>query len=286
MATGPIDLLVIGAGITGAGIARDAAMRGIRTAVIDKGDFASGTSSHSSRLVHGGLRYLEHRHFGLVFEASRERHVLLKIAPHLVWPQSFLFPIHEGARVSRLKLAAGLWLYDVLAIFRNVRRHRVLTRKAMKRAEPRLKDRGLKGGARYYDAQCDDARLTLATVRSAHRHGALAANYLEVEQLDIADGRVRGAVVTDLVTGRECTLHAQIVGQLHRSLVRPAPITGWEQTGVAPDEGCAHRCSTTPDRQPGSLDHYVTHRRTGHVHHPVGGTVIRRNYGYRLSARS
>jgi len=211
MATVPLDLLVIGAGITGAGIARDAAMRGIRTAVIDKGDFASGTSSHSSRLVHGGLRYLEHRQFGLVFEASRERRVLLRIAPHLVWPRSFLFPIHEGSRVSRLKLAAGLWLYDLLAMFRNVHRHKVLSRTAMKRAEPRLKERGLKGGARYYDAQCDDARLTLATIRSAHRHGALAANYVQAEQLDFADGKVRGALVTDLVTGQEHPVHAQVV---------------------------------------------------------------------------
>ncbi len=211
MTTGPIDLLVIGAGITGAGIARDAAMRGIRTAIIDKGDFGTGTSSHSSRLVHGGLRYLEHRQFHLVFEASRERHVLLKIAPHLVWPRSFLFPIHEGARVSRLKLAAGLWLYDLLAMFRNVHRHKVLSRKAIKRAEPRLRERGLKGGARYYDAQCDDSRLTLATVRSAHRHGALAANYVQAEQLDIADGKVRGALVTDLVTGEEHRLRAPTV---------------------------------------------------------------------------
>ncbi|MEJ2239783.1 MAG: glycerol-3-phosphate dehydrogenase/oxidase [Gemmatimonadales bacterium] len=211
MATVPLDLLVVGAGITGAGIARDAAMRGIRTAVIDKGDFASGTSSHSSRLVHGGLRYLEHRQFRLVFEASRERRVLLRIAPHLVWPRSFLFPIHEGSRVSRLKLAAGLWLYDLLAMFRNVHRHKLLSRTAMKRAEPRLKERGLKGGARYYDAQCDDARLTLATIRSAHRHGALAANYVQAEQLDFADGKVRGALVTDLVTGQEHSLHAQVV---------------------------------------------------------------------------
>ena len=95
MAAEPFDLLIIGAGITGAGIARDAAMRGITTALIDKGDFGSGTSSHSSRLIHGGLRYLEHRHFKLVFEASRERRTLLRIAPHLVWQRSFLFPIHD-----------------------------------------------------------------------------------------------------------------------------------------------------------------------------------------------
>ncbi|MFQ5702811.1 MAG: glycerol-3-phosphate dehydrogenase/oxidase [Gemmatimonadales bacterium] len=211
MTTESLDLLVIGAGITGAGIARAASMRGIRTAIVDMGDFASGTSSKSSRLVHGGLRYLEHGHFGLVFEASRERRVLLRIAPHLVHARSFLFPIHKGARVSRWKLTAGLWLYDILAMFHNVRRHRMLSKQAMKRAEPRIKDRGLKGGARYYDAQCDDARLTLATVRSAHRHGALVANYIRADQLDVADGKVRGARITDLTTGAEYAVHAQVV---------------------------------------------------------------------------
>ncbi len=211
MATEPLDLLVIGAGATGAGIARDAAMRGIRTAIIDMGDFASGTSSKSSRLIHGGLRYLEHGHFRLVFEASRERRILLKIAPHLVHPRSFLFPIHSGARVSRWRLSAGLWLYDILAMFHNVRRHRTLSKRALKRAEPRIKDRGLKGGARYYDAQCDDARLTLATVRSAHSHGALVANYARVDQLDVADGQVRGARITDLTTGTQQVVHAHVV---------------------------------------------------------------------------
>jgi glycerol-3-phosphate dehydrogenase len=177
MAAEPVDLLIIGGGVTGAGIARDAAMRGIRTAIVDKGDFGCGTSSRSSRLVHGGLRYLEHGHLRLVFEASRERRILQKIAPHLVWPRSFLFPVHGGGRVPRWKLEAGLWLYDVLALFRNVRRHEMLGKRGMLRAEPGLRSKGLKGGARYYDAQCDDARLALANVRDAARHGALVANY-------------------------------------------------------------------------------------------------------------
>ncbi len=211
MATQPVDLLVIGAGITGAGIARDAAMRGIQTAIVDKGDFGSGTSSRSTRLVHGGLRYLEHGRLRLVHEACKERSVLLRIAPHLVWPRSFLFPVHEGARVNRWKLAAGLWLYDLLAMFGGVGRHKVMGMRAMRRAEPRLKSRGLRGGARYFDAQCDDARLTLATVRSAHQHGALAANYVQVERLEVADGQIRGAKVTDLVTGSPHTVHAHIV---------------------------------------------------------------------------
>ena len=211
MAAEPVDLLIIGGGVTGAGIARDAAMRGIRTAIVDKGDFGCGTSSRSSRLVHGGLRYLEHGHLRLVFEASRERRILQKIAPHLVWPRSFLFPIHRGARVPRWKVEAGLWLYDLLALFRNVRRHEMLGKRAMLRAEPGLRSKGLKGGSRYYDAQCDDARLALTNVRDAARHGALVANYAQVDRLETADGRAGGARVTDLVSGAEHAIRALAV---------------------------------------------------------------------------
>ncbi len=229
MAAESFDLLVIGAGITGAGIARDAAMRGLSTAIVDKGDFAAGTSSNSSRLIHGGLRYLEHRHWKLVFEASRERRVLLRIAPHLVWPRSFIFPIHKGCRVRLWELIAGLWLYDLLAVFRNVRRHQMLGKKGLLRAEPGLKERGLKGGARYFDAQCDDARLTLANIRDAHHKGASVANYTRVDRLMIADGRVRGAHVTDLVTGIEHVVRARIVvnatGPWTDDVARPAAST-------------------------------------------------------------
>lgn len=211
MAAEPVDLLVIGSGITGAGVARDAAMRGIHTAIIDKGDFGGGTSSRSSRLVHGGLRYLEVGDWRLVFESSRERRVLLKIAPHLVRPRSFIFPIHRGGRISKIKLAAGLTLYDVMALLRNVRRHRMLGKQKTLKAEPNLRRSGLRGSGRYYDAQCDDARLTLATVRSAHAHGALAANYVSMDELERADGRIRGARVTDRITGESYTIHARVV---------------------------------------------------------------------------
>ncbi len=211
MAETSMDVLIIGGGITGAGIARDAAMRGLRVALVERDDFAAGTSSRSSRLVHGGLRYLEHGNLRLVFEASRERRILLRTAPHLVWPCSFLFPVFAGGRLSRVKLAAGLALYDLLAAFRNVGRHRWLSKRTLLRAEPGLRERGLKGGARYYDAQCDDARLTLATMRDAHRHGALVANYTDVTQLEYADGRVRGARVTDRLTGASLTVHAHVV---------------------------------------------------------------------------
>jgi glycerol-3-phosphate dehydrogenase len=205
------DLLVIGGGITGTGIARDAAMRGLSVGLVDAGDFAHGTSSRSSRLVHGGLRYLEHGWLRLVFESSRERAVLLRIAPHLVRPAPFLFPVHRASRVGRLTLEAGLWLYDALSLFRNVHPHRSYSRRGVRRLEPALRDQDLTGGAVYWDAQCDDARLTLATVRSAHRHGARVASYAAVTGFERAAGRIRGAQVEDRLTGRARTLHAHVV---------------------------------------------------------------------------
>lgn len=199
MAREPVDVLVIGGGITGAAIARDAALRGFRTALVEKGDFGSGTSSVSSRLIHGGLRYLEQYDLPLVLEASRERRVLLQVAPHLVHPLPFLFPVYRGGRVPAWKLRCGLWLYDLLAAFRNVRAHRWLGRKATLRLEPGLRERDLKAAGLYYDAQTDDARLVLATMRSAAQAGALVANYAEAVSLLKPDGLVRGATVRDLL---------------------------------------------------------------------------------------
>jgi len=211
MAAEPVDLLVIGGGITGAGIARDAALRGFRTAVVDKGDFASGTSSHSSRLIHGGLRYLEQYEFHLVREASRERRVLLNVAPHLVHPLAFVLPSYLGARVPAWRLRAGLWLYDLLAGFRNVRLHRWLGRKATLRLEPGLRDTDLQGAALYFDAQTDDARLTLATMRAAAQAGALVASHADVTALLRPDGRIRGAAVRDVLSGQEYGVRALVV---------------------------------------------------------------------------
>src|SRR3989442_1304658 len=165
MAAEPVDVLVIGGGITGAGIARDAALRGLRTALVDKGDFAGATSSRSSRLIHGGLRYLEQYDFHLVREASRERRLLLDLAPHLVRPLAFLFPVYRGARVAAWRLRAGMWLYDLLAAFRNVRLHRWLGRRAALNAAPALPGHGLVGAAVYFDAHTHGAPLVLA----AHR---------------------------------------------------------------------------------------------------------------------
>ena len=211
MDDGAVDLLVVGGGITGAGIARDAALRGFRTALVDKSDFGAGTSSNSSRLIHGGIRYLEQGALRLVFEASHERRVLLRIAPHLVRPLGFLFPLYRGGRVPSWKLRAGMWVYDLLSLFRNVRWHRWLRPKTVRRMEPALRDRGLVGAALYYDAQADDARLVLATMRAAARAGALVANYAAVTSLLKPDGRVRGAVVQDTLSGQSFTVRANVV---------------------------------------------------------------------------
>jgi glycerol-3-phosphate dehydrogenase len=204
-AAGPYDLLVVGGGILGAGVARDAAMRGLRVALVERADLAWGTSSRSSRLVHGGLRYLEHGGVRLVMEALRERATLLRIAPHLVRPLAFTFPVHRGERVSLPRLAAGMALYDLLAMFRNVRLHRILGKRAVLEHEPALRERGLVGGARFYDAQCDDARLVVATVRSALHHGARVATYAAVAGLeregDRLGGRITGARVVDVRPG-------------------------------------------------------------------------------------
>src|SRR4051812_42547800 len=146
---GPFDMIVVGGGITGCGTARDAALRGLRVALLEKNDFASGTSSRSSRLIHGGVRYLEHGYLHLVFEASAERRRLLKLAPHLVHPLKFTWPVYRGARVPLWKLSAGLALYDALALFRNVGRHRPMGASAMLSAQPGLRAQGLVGGATY-----------------------------------------------------------------------------------------------------------------------------------------
>ena len=211
MAAEPVDVLVIGGGITGAGIARDAALRGYRTALVEKGDFAAGTSSVSSRLIHGGLRYLEAREFGLVREALRERAVLLRTARHLVRPLPFVFPIYRGSRVSAWKLRLGMWVYGILASGRNVERHHWLAPKHVRALEPGLRDRELVGAALYYDAQVNDARLVLAVMRGAAQEGALVANYAEATALAKPDGRVRGAMVRDVLTGGTATVRALVV---------------------------------------------------------------------------
>jgi len=205
------DVLVVGGGITGAGIARDAAMRGLRTALVERDDFASGTSSRSSRLVHGGVRYLEHGHLHLVFESSRERRTLLRIAPHLVRPLRFTWPVYRDARVPLWKLGAGLFMYDALAVFRNVQGHRLLTPKETWGEEPALSRANLVGGASYYDASTDDARLTLANVIAAEQSGAVALNYAAVVRMIREHDRIVGAAVRDDGNESDVAVRARVV---------------------------------------------------------------------------
>lgn len=194
------DLLVIGGGITGCGVARDAAMRGLRVALVERDDFASGTSGRSSRLVHGGIRYLENAQFHLVHEAIRERQTLLRIAPHLVKPLGFTWPIYRGARVGKIKLSAGLFVYDLMAARRS-RRHSGLNPQATLEREPELRTAGLTGGAVYYDAATDDTRLTLANALAARQHGAVVVNHARVTSL-VRDGNLgmRATIERDRAT--------------------------------------------------------------------------------------
>lgn len=198
LASEEFDVLVIGGGITGAGVALDAAHRGLRTAIVDKADFASGTSSKSSKLVHGGLRYLQQREFGLVYESLAERQVLLKNAPHLVSPLPFLIPLFgRNGVVSKTvarSLSTALWLYDVTGGWRIGSRHRRVGRAEALEHLPTLRAGNLVAGFMYYDAHADDARLTLAVVRTAVlEFGAVAANYAGVTSfLTDSQGRVCG----------------------------------------------------------------------------------------------
>jgi glycerol-3-phosphate dehydrogenase len=205
----PFDLLVIGGGINGAGIARDAAMRGLRVALVEKGDFASGTSSRSSKLIHGGLRYLEMGHVRLVLEAVRERERLRRLAPHLVRPQEFVYPLYGS--LGPWKLAAGLWAYDLLAGWWSVRRHRMLRPAAVHEAEPGLRREGLRGAGLYFDYRTDDARLVLETMLAAADEGALVVSYADVVGFVKDAGRITGARIADRVGGGEVTMRARVV---------------------------------------------------------------------------
>jgi glycerol-3-phosphate dehydrogenase len=205
------DVLIIGGGINGAGIARDLAMRGLRVALVEKGDFASGASSASTKLIHGGVRYLENFAFRLVFEACRERRILQSIAPHLVRPIPFFIPVYHDDPRSLPAIRAGMTLYDLLAMFRNTHPHSILAAEAALAREPALRQEGLKGVALYWDCRMDDARLCLENVLAARESGAVAANYMEVTGLIKQAGRVRGARVLDRESGKELEIEAELV---------------------------------------------------------------------------
>ncbi len=200
-----VDVLVIGGGITGVGVALDAASRGLSVALVEKADFASGTSGRSSRLIHGGVRYLEHGEIGLVRECLRERRALLRLAPHLVRPVPMYLLAHSSR--AKARYGAGLTGYDLLAIGRNVGVHHSVTGQQVRDAVPGFG--GDRGGYRYLECQTDDARLTIEVARTAHAWGALLANHAEVEGL-LGNGRVAGAVVADTLTGERLEVRARV----------------------------------------------------------------------------
>ena len=210
------DVAIIGGGITGAGTALDAVSRGLSVALIEKRDFASGTSSRSSKLIHGGLRYLEQFHFGLVRESLHERAVLSRMAPHLSRPLEFLVPIYSSAARSplganKLKLWTGLWLYDLLAGRRNVARHRWLSRDGALKLAPALDPTGLRGAFVYYDCLTDDARLVIEVIKAAAAHGAAIANYTAARGFRKNDAEQSVVQIEDVLIGSHFELRASVV---------------------------------------------------------------------------
>ena len=205
------DVLIVGGGIVGAGIARDAAMRGLKVALIEQGDFASGTSSKTSKLIHGGLRYLEHGHVRLVFESLSERHTLRTIAPASVRPLALLLPIYEHDVRPPWKVALGLSLYDLLAVGRGIRRHRMLSARRATSLEPGLRVDGLRAAGLYMDCQMDDARVCLLNILQAVSLGSVCGNYLRLRSFPKAKQRVCGGAIEDLLTGRTFDVQAETV---------------------------------------------------------------------------
>lgn len=199
--TEKFDLLIIGGGITGAGVARDAALRGLKVALVEASDFAFGTSSRSSKLIHGGIRYLENYEFHLVFEALSERTKLFEIAPHLVHPLRFMIPLFTNSRVGPFKMGLGLLLYDMLALFQSPESHEKLGKQETLGRIPMVRGTDLVGSCVYSDAYMDDDRLVHETLRSANEAGACLVNYVTVTGSEIVDKKLSSLLVTDSVTG-------------------------------------------------------------------------------------
>lgn len=205
------DLLVIGGGITGAGIALDAASRGISVCLIEKNDFASGTSSRSTKLIHGGLRYLKQFDFKLVRDSGTERAVAYKNAPHVVLPEKMLLPIVEKGSYGKLMTSIGLAVYDRLARVKKEERRKMLNKKQTLAVEPKLRKDILKGGGYYTEYRTDDARLTIEVIKTAQNNGANCLNYVKADDFLYDNGKVVGVRATDLILNKEIELKASEV---------------------------------------------------------------------------
>jgi glycerol-3-phosphate dehydrogenase len=211
-ARGGVDLLVVGGGITGAGVLRDAATRGMRALVVEREDFAAGTSGRSSKMIHGGLRYIGEGHLATTREACRERDRLLRLDPHLVRPRSFLFPAYEGSKVPLWQVRAALSVYAALANFRRSAHFRMLKPHEVPQFSRDLRADKLRGAGLYTDAQVDDARLVLDSLKSARALGCAAVNHAEVvEFLRDGKGRLCGACVRDALSDRTIEIRADVV---------------------------------------------------------------------------
>lgn len=204
----PYDILIVGGGITGAGIALDASARGLRVGLVERGDFASGTSSKSSKLIHGGLRYLEQREFGLMREACMERDLLRRLAPHVVEPIPMALPVSDRKR--RVQFGVGLWAYDALASFKNMKVHRHISGPETEALVPALPPGKIRGGFLFYDAITDDVRLVMENLIAAVERGATVCNYAEV--CDLIGGKdICSASVRDTLTGNTIDVFARRV---------------------------------------------------------------------------
>src|ERR671932_1873431 len=207
----PFDVIVIGAGINGAAVARDAAMRGLKVLLLDKGDISSGTTQWSTRLIHGGLRYLQYYEFYLVRESLRDREILLHTAPHLVRPLGFLVPIYEYMEHGKLMIQLGMITYDALSWCERLERHPIFSREQTLEREPGLNPEGLMGAAFYYDAQVEYAeRIAVENTVSAHEHGAVVLTYVKVDRLLVEDANVVGVEFTDVLSGERHAAHAPL----------------------------------------------------------------------------
>lgn len=209
--TETFDLIVIGGGATGAGIALDASARGLKTALVEMRDFASGTSSKSTKLIHGGLRYLKQLDIGLVRETGTERAIVHRLAPHLVLPEKMLMPLIKGGTYGKWATSFGLMVYDILAGVKGDDRRKMLNKKQTLELEPLLDENGLKGGGYYAEYRTDDARLTIELLKTAATHGAVALNYCKVNDFTYSNEKVNGVVCRDENDGHEFEIKAKMV---------------------------------------------------------------------------
>lgn len=205
------DLVVIGGGITGAGIALDASSRGLKVALLEKQDFASGTSSKSTKLIHGGLRYLKQFDFWLVKEVGSERAIVHKLAPHLVLPEKMLLPLIEGGSYGKWLTSIGLKVYDILAQVEGKDKRKMLEKKEALKLEPLLPKKILKGAGYYAEYRTDDARLTLENIKTSLNYGTKALNYAEVTDFIYKNDQVAGVKVKDTITGKEFLVNSKYV---------------------------------------------------------------------------